>query len=299
MEREHAGRKRPKDYGEGLKTNSGGSRRMKTSCMARAKIGHLALLFVANLLAFAPARAQQPHPPSEPPPPEHPEIEPVAIEMLKAMGQRLAGAKSMSFTAVTTYESPARNGQPLYYSTLSQVAVQRPNKLRVITPGDGPPSDFYYNGRTMMAYTPGADLVAEAEAPPTIDAAMKAAYDKAAIYFPFAEVIVEDPYKNLSEGLTSAFVVGQSHVVGDTITDIVAITNDNVQAEIWIGIADGLPRTARAIYPKDPTQARYEIQFSNWHLNQAMKDADFTSAEALKAPHIQFARPDAELPGKP
>jgi hypothetical protein len=257
------------------------------------------MLFVINLLALTPARAQQPHPPPEPPPPEHPAIEPAALEMLKAMSQRLTGAKSMSFTAVTTYEAPARDGQPLYYSTLSQVAMQRPNKLRVITPGDGPPSDFYYDGKTMTAYSPGADLVAVADAPPTIEAAMKAAYDKAAIYFPFAEVIVGDPYKNLSDGLTSAFVVGQSHVVGDTITDIVAIANANVRAEIWIGVADGLPRMARAIYPNDPTRSRYEIQFSNWHLNPPMKDTDFTSAQALKAPRIDFARPDAEPPGKP
>ena len=266
--------------------------------MIRCKIGHLALLFVASLLVVMPVRAQQPHPPSEPPPPEHPAIEPVALEMLKAMSQRLATAKSMSFTAVTTYEAPARNGQPLYYSTLSQVSVQRPNKLRVITPGDGPPSDFYYDGKTMMAYAPGAGLVAVDDAPPTIEAAMKAAYDKAAIYFPFAEVIVADPYKNLSEGLTSAFVVGQSHVIGDTITDIVAIANANVQAEVWIGVADGLPRMVRAIYPKDPVQSRYEIQFSDWHLNPVLKDADFTSVQALKAPHIDFARPDAPLPGK-
>jgi hypothetical protein len=151
----------------------------------------------------------------------------------------------------------------------------------------------------MMAYSPGADLVAVTDAPQTIEATMKVAYDKAAIYLPFAEVIVADPYKNLSEGLSSAFVIGQSHVISDTVTDIVAIANANVQAEIWIGVADGLPRMARAVYPKDPNRSRYEIQFSDWHLNQPMKDADFTSVQALKAPHIEFARPDAPLPGKP
>jgi hypothetical protein len=272
---------------------------MGESGMTRFRFGQLASVAVICGLALSPAGAQQPQPPSEPPPPEHPAIEPAALAKLKAMSQRLAAAKSLSFTSVTTYESPARNGQPLYYSTLSQVAVQRPDKLRVITPGDGPPSDFYYDGKTIMAYTPGADLVAVAKAPPTIDATMKAAYDQAAIYFPFGEVIVADPYKNLSEGLTSAFVIGQSHVIGDTITDIVAIANANVQAEIWIGIDDGLPRMARAIYPKDPARSRYEIQFSNWRLNVPMKDADFTSARALQSPHIAFARPDAPPPGKP
>jgi hypothetical protein len=264
--------------------------------MTISKSLRLALLLVSGLLAFAPAHAQQQQPPSLPPPPEHPAIEPAALEMLKATSQRLASAKSMMFTATTTYESPARNGQPLYYTTLQQVAVQRPNKLRVITPGDGPASDFYYDGTRMIAYAPAADLVAISEAPPTIEAALKQAYDKAAIYFPFAEILVSDPYKNLSDGLTSAFVVGQSHVIGDTITDMVAIANANVEAEVWIGIDDGLPRMIRAVYPKDPTRSRYEIQFSNWHLNTPMKDADFTSARALKAPRMVFARPDAAVP---
>jgi hypothetical protein len=209
-------------------------------------------------------------------------IEPAAVERLNATSERLAGAKSLSFTTVTTYESPARNGQPLYNTTLSAVELQRPDRLRVITPGDGPPSDFYYDGKTMTAYTPGADLAAVADAPPTIDEALKVAYDKAPIYFPFAEVIVADPAKNLGNGLTSAFYVGQSHVVGDTVTDIIAIANDHVQAEIWIGVDDGLPRMMRAIYPTDPAKSRNEIVFSHWRLNEPTKDSDFTSTQEKK-----------------
>jgi hypothetical protein len=271
---------------------------MEKACMTRLEFDYLAMLLTIALLSLAPARAQQPQPPPAPLPPEHPAIEPSALEMLRATSQRLASAQSMSFTAVTTYEAPARNGQPLYYATLSQVAMQRPNKLRVITPGDGPASDFYYDGKTMVAYAPIADLAAVADAPATIEAAMKAAYEQAAIYFPFGEMIVADPYKSLSDGLTSAFV-GQSHIVGDTVTDMVAIANAHVQAELWIGIADGLPHMIRAVYPKNPVQSCYEIQFSNWHLNPAMESADFTSARALKAPRMDFARPDAPLPGKP
>jgi hypothetical protein len=245
------------------------------------------------------AVAQQP-PPIQAPPPDHPQIEPDALAKLKATSQRLAAARSMSFTAVATYESPARNGQPLYYSTLSYVEMQRPNKLRVITPGDGPPSDFYYNGTTIVAYAPAADLAAVANAPPSIGAALAMAYDKAAIFFPFADMIDADPYAKLADGLTSAYVVGQSHFIGDgkTITDMIALANKDVQAEIWIGIDDGLPRMIRAIYPSDPVKARYEVQFSDWRLDQPTKDSDFVSVEALKAPRMSFERPDTPFPPK-
>ena len=52
--------------------------------------------------------------------------------------------------------------------------MQRPEKL-VITPGDGPASEFYYNGKSMMAFAPAENLVAVAATPPTIDATLKAA----------------------------------------------------------------------------------------------------------------------------
>jgi len=91
----------------------------------------------------------------------------------------------MTFTAVVSYENPSRLGPPLVYMTRSEVTVQRPNKLRVITPGDGPASEFYYDGKTVVAFAPAENLAAVAEAPPTIDATLEAAYHYAAIYFPF------------------------------------------------------------------------------------------------------------------
>ena len=73
-----------------------------------------------------------------------------------------------------TYESPSRQGHPLVYVNKFEVTLQRPDKLRVITPGDGPASEFYYNGKTMTAFAPAENLIAVADAPPTIDAAMEA-----------------------------------------------------------------------------------------------------------------------------
>ena len=118
----------------------------------------------------------------------------------------------------------------------------------MITPGDGPAVEFYYDGKTMMAYAPAENVVAVADAPPTIDAALKAAYESAAIYFPFTDVVVADPYADIAEGLKHAFYIGQSHVVGGTTTDMVAIADDQVFAQLWIGAEDKLPRRIRAVY---------------------------------------------------
>ena len=166
------------------------------------------------------------------------ELEPKAIEILKAACDQLAAARAMSFTAVVTYESPSRLGTPLAYTTKSEVTLKRPDKLRVVTAADGPASEFYYDGKAMVAFAPAEDLIAVAEAPPTIDAALKAAYDSAAIYFPFTDLIVVDPYKDIADGLVLAFYIGQSKVVGGTTTDMVAYANNDVFVQ-----AGSAPRT--------------------------------------------------------
>jgi hypothetical protein len=227
------------------------------------------------------------------------EIEPKATEILKAACARLAAAHTLSFTAVITYENLSLPGPPLAYTTKSEVTVQRPNKLRVITFGDGPASEFYYDGKAMMAFAPAENLVAVADAPPTIDATLEAAYNAAAIYFPFTDLIVADPYKDLSDGLVLAFYIGQSQVIGGITTDMVAYGNDNVFVQVWIGVQDHLPRLIRAVYRDDPSRLRHQMELSNWRLEPAVAADAFKSAKAANAKHIEFARPDPPAEKKP
>ncbi|WP_158900970.1 DUF2092 domain-containing protein [Burkholderia sp. L27(2015)] len=225
-------------------------------------------------------------------------LEPRAIEILKASSARLAAAKSMAFTAVVSYESPSRLGPPLVYSTQSRVLMQRPDKLRVITLADGPRTEFFYDGKTMTAFAVPENLVAVADAPPTIDAALKVAYDTGAIYFPFTDVIVADPYKDLSEGLKIAFYIGQSEVVGGVPTDMVAYVTGDVFIQIWIGTDDKLPRRVYAIYLNDPLRLRHVLELSDWTLDGDVPANAFVSDNTSGATRIAFARPDAtDAPG--
>ena len=233
--------------------------------------------------------------PAAPPAVELP-LEPKAIDVLKASSSRLAAARTMSFTAVVSYESPSRLGPPLVYSTRSAVTLQRPDKLRVIQDADGPASEFYYDGKTMVAFSPAENLVAVAEAPNTIDAALEAAYHQAAIYFPFSDVMVADPYADIAKGLELAFYIGQSRVVGGTTTDMVAYASHGVFVQIWIGAEDKLPRMARAVFRNDPLRLRHQVEFSSWKLGGTAPASAFKSARAASAKPIPFAHPDPAPP---
>lgn len=257
------------------------------------------MLRIAN-----PANAQTPQskPRAAPPSNKLPQadapanLEPKALAILKGASDRLAAAHTMTFTAVSTYESPSRIGPPLVYTTISDVTLQRPDKLKVISPGDGPASEFYYDGKTMTAYAPAENLVAVKEAPPTIDATLQAAYEIAALYFPFTDVLVANPYQDIADGLKTAFYMGQSKVIGGTTTDMIAIANDKVFAQVWIGVNDKLPRMIRAVYKDDPLRLRHQVTFSNWQLNTPIAANAFASPHTDAAKRIDFKAPDPPTP---
>jgi len=231
---------------------------------------------------------------ASPAPEATPSLEPKAIEILKAASSRLAAARTMKFTALHFYESSSRHGHPLAFTTKSEVTLQRPDKLRVIMPGDGPASEFYYDGKKMMAYAPAENLVAIADSPPTIDATLEEAYHSAAIYFPFADWIVTDPYKEMSDGMNLAYYIGQSKVVGGTTTDMVAYIDHGVFIQAWIGTEDKLPRLLHAVYLDDPERLRHTLLLSDWQLDPAVPADTFTSAKAASANPMPFAHPHPE-----
>lgn len=256
----------------------------------------LMLLVVLSLAGLSVARADDV---SSQPPPKPPAIEPKAIALLRETSDRLASAKTLAFVVQSTFESPSASGQPLYYTLQHDVLLQRPNKLRVITPGDGPVSEFYFDGQTATAFAPAEGLAAVDEIPGSIDNLVTKLYEKAAIFYPFEDAIVSDPYTAMMRGIISAFVVGQSHVVADTTTYMIALAGDDVQVELWIGAEDKLPRLVRAVRPNDPGKPYYELAFLDWRLDAPAGADDFMSPRAARAPRMPFARPDAPLPAKP
>ena len=226
-------------------------------------------------------------------------VEPRAMELLKAMSAKLAAAKTMSFTATVGYEYPSKLGPPIVYTTRYDVTMQRPDKLRIIMPGDGPASEFYYDGKAMIAYAPAENLAAVADAPPTIDEALKVAYRTAGIFYPFTDLLVADPYAPLAADAKLAFYIGPSGIVGGTNTDMLAWADDDVFLQIWLGADDKLPRRVRAQYRADPLRLRHELEITNWQLDPAVSPDTFASAKAQSAGRMSFAAPSLPPKVKP
>jgi hypothetical protein len=162
----------------------------------------------------------------------------------------------------------------------------------VIAQGDGPSSEFYADGQMMMVFLPDKNVVAETTAPAEIDKVVDQADQLAGIYFPFVDFIVSNPYEDFTNGLAEAFVIGRSTVVGGTTTDIVAVSNSDIQAQIWIGSDDKLPRLIWATATDMPEKPRHSIQFTDWKLDAAVGETAFGSIRLSGARKIEFGRPE-------
>ena len=90
----------------------------------------------ARVLAQAPATPPATRPAGKPAAAPQPLMEARALDLLRASSARLAASKSMAFTATVGYEYPSRLGPPLLYTVRYEVLMQRPNRLRVLIPGD-------------------------------------------------------------------------------------------------------------------------------------------------------------------
>ena len=258
----------------------------------------LALPVLAQTAATAapkPAAAAAKKPAAKPAP-FKPVLEPRAVELLQAMSAKLAAAKSLSFTAVASYEYPSRLGPPIVYSMRYDVALQRPNQLKIVVPGDGPASEFYWDGKEMVAFAPAENLVAVESAPPTLEGALKQAFDRAAIYFPFTDLLLPDPYAAISPGAILAYMIGPSGIVGGVKTDMLVWANNDVFLQIWLGADDKLPRRIRAQFRDDPKKLRHDLELSNWQLDGAVPAEAFSTAKAKAGMPMAFATPGRKVP---
>ena len=146
------------------------------------------------------------------------------------------------------------------------------------------------------AFAPAENLGAVSAAPPTLEGALKQAFERAAIYFPFTDLLLPDPYAAISPGAIQAFVVGPSAVVGGVKTDMLVWASNDVFMQIWIGAEDKLPRRIRAQFSADPKRLRHELELSNWQLDAALPADAFSTAKAKAGQPMSFAAPGRKVP---
>lgn len=251
-----------------------------------------AFLLVALLPCGAVAQQAAPPAADRGAPPTAPALDPDALARLRETGAALAAARSLRFTATALHDVPSVEGQSVLYAVRSRVALRRPDHLRIDTGGDEAPAAFVSDGRTMTLYRPRAGTVATAPAPAGLEAVLKAEIAAAGQAQAFADMLLDDPGRNFTAGLTRAFVVGRSSLVGGVETEVIAFASPDAQGQIWIGVQDRLPRQLWVTETDAPGRPRSGVTFGDWQLDPSLDDRTFSVAGADGARPVPFTKPE-------
>ena len=236
----------------------------------------LACLIVAAAFA-SPSQAQD----------AAPAVEPRAMALLDAMSRRLAEAKTLSFNARIVNDVPTADKTPIFLTTVADVSFRRPAHLRVITSGDGAASVFVADGANMARADTTAGTIAAKAAPQGIDALIRSAGEHG-LDLPFADVLLDKPFGDLSKGITSAFVIGQSRLVGGTRTNMVSVSGANGHMQLWIGAEDNLPRQVVVTESRSGITTHNMVTYTNWAVSRPLNDNVFSSATYNKLRKVEM-----------
>ncbi len=252
---------------------------MKTTARFHSAALGLALSVVCALPAPAAGTATAKAPPA---------IDPQAVAQLKRMSDSLASAKSFTYTSTNTVEVPAKTGQFLTLFPTVEVALKRPDKLRVRVGGESPPFDFLYDGTTASAFAPGTKNYSSSKAPPTIDAMLDGLRNETGIRFASSGFLFSNPYQILMRGVGSAVVVGQGDVRGVSCVHL-AFRSPGVNWEIWIEAgSSALPRRLAVTFTDRPNFPRTLVDFDRWNLRPWLGSGGFSFTAPAGTHEIPF-----------
>ena len=204
-----------------------------------------------------------------------PRVDPQALGHLQRMSASLAAAKAFSYKSTSTLEVPARTGQFLTLFSAADVVLKRPNKLWVRLAGEAPHFDFHYDGASVAACAPAAQVYSLTKAPPALDSMLPELERETGIRFASMPLLFSNPYSVLSRGVTSAMVVGSGRVRGEPCVHL-AFKSPGVNWEIWIESGSrALPRRLATTFTDRANFPRTLVEFSDWNLHPWISDSKF------------------------
>jgi hypothetical protein len=227
------------------------------------------------------------------------DIDPLALQVLKAATDPIRDAKTYSFRAFVGTEQLGTNGQVITLFHVSDVTVQRPDKLHLDFAGQGQKVQFYFNAGLAALYAPSEKLYSSLSAKATIDAELED-LAKRKVPVPVKNFLQSDPYKSLTQNLRSAYVIGMVKIFDQPVHHL-AFTEPGAEWQLWV-IGGDNPRVRRlqVIDRSEAYQPRVTVDFLDWNLKATPAADLFTfnkPADAREVPILGVATPTIQQSG--
>jgi len=222
-------------------------------------------------------------------------IDPEADRLVRTMFDYLGGLPAFTVTATNTMEVIALNGQKLNFEATSEVAVQRPNRVRSRRVGVLDEADFYYDGATMTLHVQDGDMdfYGSRAMPDDLDAALDLLRDSLALEVPGADLLYSDAYEGMMWDVYDAAYIGLESL-GDESAHHLAFRSSAVDFEVWVLDGDRPLPAKYVITEKWTTGApQFAVELSDWNVTPTIDEEMFTFTPPPGAMQLEFL----EVPG--
>ena len=219
-----------------------------------------------------------------------PVIEPRARQVLQQAGDFMKSAQTYTFKMETVREVVMETGQKIQYSAIHEIAVRKPDGVKVLSDGDLGYFSLWYDGDSITVHNSEQNIYSTEEVPGTIDAAFDHIADKKGITPPMVSLLYSNPIELLKSQVSSGFYVGLNQVRGIPSHHL-AFTSEDTDTQIWVaaGLSPVILKTV--LTNKDEKSSpQFTAYLSDWEMSPFLPDGLFKSILPKSALLCDFKR---------
>jgi hypothetical protein len=214
-----------------------------------------------------------------------------ARAILLAMTDYLAASPMLSFDVDSSFEIVTTDGQKLAIASSASVAVQRPDRLRVVRRGGFDTLDLVFDGQTFSAFSSQGNSYGQLELTGSIDQLIDTLHESYGRPLPAADLLGSDAGAVLLETVTEMRDLGSGVIRGQEC-DHLAFRTPEVDWQIWIAQGD-VPHPCRFVITSHQVTGwpQYTLDFSAWGAGGVAPDFSFAPPEGARKAEL------ADMPG--
>ena len=227
------------------------------------------------------------------------ETEANARAILKKMSDYLAAQQSISLSYDSVFEVVSDDKQKLQLAMSGTVDLVRPDKIRTTRQTGFSDTSMIFDGKTLTFFGKGQNAYIQTEAPGTVDQLIDQLRDKFQRPLPGADLLVQNVYDALMDGVTDVKDLG-SGVINGQECDHLAFRSEETDWEIWIAQGDTPHPCRYVITSKNVDQApQFTMVIRDWKSGGGAGDFSFTppaGAQQLTIEQLKELKETSDLP---
>jgi hypothetical protein len=206
--------------------------------------------------------------------------DPDADQLLRQMSEKLASAKTLSFSATREIDAALLEGRQLAEKARITVTVQRPDKIAAIARSKEGTRHLVADGRTLSLFDAKNNYYTALPMRADLDTLVARLDEKYGFTPPLAEFALSNPYADFRRQARTLTYLGRAKTkagflgLGGVECHRLALSGPLAQAELWIGVHDQLPRQLVATFNREG-RPQVRIRFSEWNLAAPVAATDF------------------------